>query len=112
MKNINWAMTSEPSARAAVRTPVSAVSSLAGPALIPTVVVDQPVARLRVTADAPSSLPQAHQAPAQVGPYQDHLGAVDGGNGFNGSTVMGFTTGAAKRFAAAARGVPPRGRPV
>lgn len=109
MKKI-WGITSDPSALAAARTPVSVESSVC--ALIPTMVVDQPVAQVRMTVDAPPSLPQAHWVPAPAGPAQGLPGIGDGGNGFDGFTVKGFTTGATKRYAAAARGVPPRGRPV
>ena len=117
MKTI-WAMTSEPSAFAAARTPVSDVPAHVGAALIPTtatsIVMDQPVARVRMTADAPFSLPlpQVHQVPAQAGVAEAHLGAVENGYRVNGFTVKGFAAGATRRSADAARGVPPRGRPV
>jgi hypothetical protein len=105
-------VTQRPSALLAARTPVSAVASSPFPiAVIHAAVVDHPVVRGPLAADAPqlARVRQVH-VQAELG---WSLMRADGGYGINGSTDEGVAMTAAKRFFDVARsGVPPRGRPV
>ena len=100
-------ITARPSAHVAAWAPVSTAPYSFPATTVFRLCADQPAAVSPVTVDAP----QVHQVQAQA-----ELALITvrtrGDHGTNGSTVKGMPAGVAKRLTAAARGVPPRGRPV